>query len=59
VSGVPPSLNELLFMDVLLHSMPQIIIFNQVRVPQNFFKDLMGAVNQKKVENHWSSYYNV
>jgi hypothetical protein len=30
--------------------MPQIFILNQVRVPQYIFKDLKGAMNQKKVE---------
>ncbi len=28
----------------------KIVIFNQLGVPSNFFKDLMGTANQKKVE---------
>jgi hypothetical protein len=36
--------------------MPQIFIFNQVREPQNLFKDLKGAAKQKRLKNTGLSY---
>jgi hypothetical protein len=35
-----------LFIDVLLH----IVIFNQLGVPPNFFNELKGAANQKRLK---------
>ncbi len=29
----------------------KIVIFNQLGVPSNFFKDLKGAANQKRLKN--------
>ncbi len=39
----------LMFYYIMRH---QIVIFNQLGVPPNFFIDLKGAANQKKVEKH-------
>jgi hypothetical protein len=50
---VPPNLELLLFIDVLLHKVPQNVIFDPVGVQAKFFYDLKGGVNQKKVEKHW------
>jgi hypothetical protein len=40
-----------LLIDILVHMMPKIIIFNQVRVRPNLFKDLKGATKQKRLKN--------
>ncbi len=46
--------------DVLLHTMPQIVIFYQVRVTPNLLRDLKGDVNRKTLKNtgskwsHWT-----
>ncbi len=50
VSGVPLNFELLPLIDVLLHVMKQIVILNQVKVPPNLFKDLKGAVNQKRLK---------
>ncbi len=31
--------------------MPHIVIYNQLGVPPNFFKDLKGAAKQKRLKN--------
>ncbi len=41
-----------IFIDVLLHRVPQIVNFNSAGVPLNFFKDLNDAVNQKRLKNN-------
>jgi hypothetical protein len=38
VLGVPPNLELLPLIDVLLHKVPQIVNFNPAGVPQNFFE---------------------
>jgi hypothetical protein len=43
--------NDLLFIDVLLHKVYQIVLSNQLGVPPNFFKGLKDAANQKRLKN--------
>ncbi len=44
------------FIDVLLHMMPHIVIYNQLGVPPIFLK-ILRVPRSKKVEKHWSTIY--
>jgi hypothetical protein len=48
VSGCRQIWDCCLFIYVLQHTVPQIVIFNPAGVPQNLFKDLKIALNHKK-----------
>ncbi len=43
--------NYCILIDVLLHMMPHIVIYNQLGVPEIFCKDLKGAAKQKRLKN--------
>jgi hypothetical protein len=53
VSGVPPNLELLPFYWCLLYTVRyrQVIIFQPIGVPPNFFNGLKGAANQKRLKN--------
>ncbi len=48
---MPPNLVLLPLFDVLLQRVPKIVIFYQIGVPPIFFKDLKGAVYNKRLKN--------
>ncbi len=48
---MPPNLEFLLLLMLYFIKWRQIVIFNQLGVPQNFFKDLKGAANKKRLKN--------
>jgi hypothetical protein len=49
--GVQPNLDYCLFIDVLLHKVPQNCHFLPIRGAAKFFIDLKGAANQKRLKN--------
>jgi hypothetical protein len=52
VSGVTPNLEFLSFLMIFYYiRCSHIVIFNQLRVPPIFFKDLKGYANQKRLKN--------